>query len=246
MTQTVFLVGNPITSRLTLGVMPDGTTAAAVVVRRPDGTTVSTTAVSAPVGDVYTVQWFATDTGLAGGTTDASAGDWVAVWTVTGTGATVAPKVYNVIPLPGTGSRAVWTPFLSQVADLVPYLTEDSVTPGQVWLGTFTGTTSPTDEQAQRHVDAAVAYVTASTGTVPASLQALAKAVAAQRAAATILRAFARTAEQRDGADALDRRTTTDLAALVAAAEAGGSAPSSGALPVAFFPDPTIHGDWNL
>jgi hypothetical protein len=66
MSQTVFTAGNPVTSKLKLGVTPDGTTSATVVVRRPDGTAVSTTAVSAWVGDEKTVQWYATNDGTAG------------------------------------------------------------------------------------------------------------------------------------------------------------------------------------
>jgi hypothetical protein len=43
------------------------------------------------------------------------------------------------------------------VADHVPFLTIDITNPAdQVYLGTFTGVTSPTDEVAQRHIDAAV------------------------------------------------------------------------------------------
>jgi hypothetical protein len=38
MPQTVYDVGDPITSRLKLGVTPDGTTVATVAVQRPDGT----------------------------------------------------------------------------------------------------------------------------------------------------------------------------------------------------------------
>jgi hypothetical protein len=107
-----------------------------------------------------TAQFYATDDGTASGTTLAAAGDWLAVWKVTGTGASVTAKVYNVAPLPGTSTRPSWSPFLSDVADHVPFLTIDPTVPGsQVYLGTFTGWTSPTDEQAQRHIDRAVAIV---------------------------------------------------------------------------------------
>lgn len=144
MPQTVYDVGDPITSRLKLGVTPDGGTVATVTVKRPDGATIAGLTPGAFVGDEKTVQWYATDDGTPNGTVLAAAGDWLAVWKVTGTGASVAAKVYNVAPLPGTSTRAGWSPFLSDVADFVPFLTVDTVTPGsQLYLGTFTGVTSP-------------------------------------------------------------------------------------------------------
>jgi hypothetical protein len=246
MTQTVFTAGNPITSRLALGVTPDGTTNASVVVRRPDGSTVSTTAPSPWVGDQKTVQWYATDTGLAGGTTAATAGDWIAVWTVTGTGATTAAKVYSVAPLAGTSTRPDWSPFLSEVADFVPYLSVDAISPGtQIYLGTFTGSTSPTDEQAQRHIDAAVAFVGAGFATLTPALARMARAVAATRAAATLARAFARNAADLDLASALDRQAAADLAVLGGAVENAGSTALS-AVPVLYAPEPVGWGDLML
>lgn len=249
MPQSIFTAGNPISSRLKLGIVPDGTTNASCAVWRPDGTTVGTTAPSAwfgPDGDEKTVQWYATDDGTAGAATDNADGDWLAVWTVTGTGATTAAKVYSVLPLPGTGTRPDWSPFLSHVADHVPFLTESASLPGQVWLGTFTGDTAPTDEQAQRHVDAAVATLAARVGTIPAALYPLARAVAAARAAASILRAFARTDEARTAADALDLRADASLGQLVDAAESAGSVASVGPGPVGYFPAAKWYGDFDL
>jgi hypothetical protein len=130
MPQTVYDVGDPITSRLKLGVTPDGSTIATVTLQRPDGTSISVTP-GAWVGDEKTAQFYATDDGTVSGTLLAAAGDWLAVWKVVGTGASVTPKVYNVAPLPGTGTRASWSPFLSDVADHVPYLTIDPTIPGR-------------------------------------------------------------------------------------------------------------------
>lgn len=113
MPQTVYDVGDPITSRLKLGVTPDGSTVATVTLQRPDGTSVAITP-GAWVGDEKTAQFYATDDGTVSGTLLAAAGDWLAVWKVTGTGASVTPKVYNVAPLPGTGTRPSWSPFLSE------------------------------------------------------------------------------------------------------------------------------------
>ena len=90
----------------------------------------------------------------------------------------------------------VWTPELDAVADWIPARTLSSIlTPGvESYLGTFTATTTPTDEQARRHVDAAVAYVTGrcggSNGTIDATLYDEARAAASIRAAAAIELAY--------------------------------------------------------
>lgn len=247
MAQSVFDVGDPITSILTLGVTPDGTTVVTLVVYRPDGAVLSPApTVSAFVGDQKTAQWYATDDGSAAGTTAAAVGDWLAVWKVTGTGASVTAKVYSVSPLPGTGTRVAWSPFLSDVADWVPYLTVDTTTPGsQVYLGTFTGWTTPTDEQAQRHVDTAVSLIGSRIGTVPVTLYRMARAVAALRAAAGIARAFPRTRDDLNNADALARQFDVDLKILIAAADEAGTAPVT-PQPVGFYPDPNWWGDLDI
>jgi hypothetical protein len=247
MPQTVFDVGDLIASRLNLGVTPDGTTAASVVVYRPDGTVITGLNTSAWVGMEKTVQWWATNDGTPGAATTAAAGDWLAVWTVTGTGASVSAKVYPVTPLPGTGTRPAWSPFLSDVADHVPYLSVDTTTPGsQVYLGTFTGRTTPTDEQAQRHVDNAVAVVGALLGTLPSGTYRLARAVAAVRAAASLARAFPRNRADLDTADQLAAQSAVDMATLTTAAEVAGSSPSASPLPVMYAPSPTWYGDLDL
>lgn len=249
MAQTVFDVGDPITSTLKLGVTPDGSTAVTLTVYRPDGTALSPgPTVGAFVGDLKTAQWYATDDGSAAGTTLLSAGDWLALWKVTGTGATVAPKVYNVTPLPGTSTRRAWSPFLSSVADWVPYLTVDTTTPGsQVYLGTFTGWTTPTDEVAQRHIDNAVTMVGSRLGTLPASFYPMARTVAALRAAVALARAFPRNRDDLSAADALERQAAFDLKELIAAvaADASSSATSTPA-PVGIFPSPVAWGDLDL
>ena len=249
MPQTVFDVGDLITSRLNLGVTPDGTTLVTATVSRPDGTVITGLNTSAWVGMEKTVQWWATDDGTVSGTKLAAAGDWLVVWSVTGTGASVSTKLYPVRALPSPNDdRPAWAPFLSDVADHVPFLTVDTITPGtQAWLGTFTGATTPTDEQAQRHVDSAVAIVSSRVGaTLPPTMYPLARATAALRAAASILRAFARNADDRTAAGELDRRADASLEQLTDAADSAGTSTPAGPLPVGYFPDPVIHGDWNL
>lgn len=250
MPQTVFDVGDPITSRLKLGVTPDGTTSASVVVRRPDGTIINGLNTTAWVGDEKTVQWYATDDGTVGGTTDESAGDWLVVWTVTGTGASTTSKIYNVIPLPGQSTRPAWSPFLSDVADHVPWLTVDTTTPGsQFYLGTFTGWTAPTDEQAQRHVDRAAALTSVYVGTVPSTSQValydLARTATALRAASTLARAFARKRDEIDVADALLAEALAATTVLEQATAAVGADPTN-TQPQWYAPEPVWWGDLNL
>ena len=243
MPQTVYDVGDPITSRLKLGVTPDVTSVATVTVSRPDGTAIAGLTPRAWVGDEVTVQFYATDDGTDTGTTDDSAGDWLAVWKVTGTGASITAKIYNVAPLPGTSTRVPWSPFLSYVADHVPYLTIDPTVPGsQVYLGTFTGYTSPTDEQAQRHIDRAVSIVGAGFTTLTGDLPAMARSVAAIWAAATLCRAFARDAETVARAADLMRQAQADLKVLQTAVD-NASESTSNALPVLMAPDPVPWGD---
>jgi hypothetical protein len=243
MAQTVFDVGDPITSRLNLGVTHDGTTVVTVTVTRPDGIAMSGLIISAFVGDEKTVQWYATNDGTAGAATDQAAGDWLAVWKVTGTGASVTPKVYNVAPLPGTGTRVSWSPFLSDVGDHVPFLTLDTTVPGsQVYLGTFTGNTSPTDEVAQRHIDGAVAIIGAGFETLTVPLIRMARAVAALWAAASLCRAYARDNDTRALAAALTAEARTQLKVLIEAVEGAGESALS-PLPVLIAPDPVPWGD---
>lgn len=247
MSQTVYDVGDPITSRLKLGVTPDGTSTPTVTVTRPDGTAITglipSGAWGGTGGDERTVQFFATDDGTVSGTSLAAAGDWLAVWKVAGTGASISPKVYNVTPLPGTSTRVAWSPFLSDVADHVPWLTIDQNTPGsEYYLGTFTGSTSPTDEQAQRHIDAAVSVVGAGFGTLTGTLPRMARAVAAMWAAATLARAFARDADTRALADALSKQASVELKVLQTAVDNAG-ADSLSALPVLVAPAPVPWGD---
>lgn len=243
MPQTVYTAGNPITSRLKLGVTPDGSSIATVTVTRPDGTAIAGLTPGGWVGDEKTVQWYATDDGTSSGTTVDTPGDWLAIWRVVGTGATVAPKVYSVAPLPGTATRVAWSPFLSDVADHVPFLTIDTRVPGeQTWLGTFTGWTSPTDEQAQRHIDSAVSIVGAGFSTLTGALPRMARSVAALKAAATLCRSFKRGPEDLTLAAALEAQAAADLKALQAAVDNAGSDTLS-PRPVAYAPAPVPWGD---
>lgn len=233
----MFDLGDPITSRLALGVTPDGTTTVTVAWTKPDGTEATPATQAGPTGDEYSSQITSAD----------MAGDWLAVWTVTGTGAGVQAKIYNVRALPSASdTRPAWAPFLSDVADHVPYLTVDTVTPGSViHLGTFTPTTTPTDEPAQRHVDAAVRSVAAAVGTLNEDLYGMGRNVAALRAAASIARAYPRDDGDLQTAAALDARADAELTRLKSANDAagGGSGAEVHLLPVWAFPDSVPWGD---
>jgi hypothetical protein len=257
MAQTVFDAGDPITSRLKLGQAPDGTTNVTVSVRRPDGTALTGLIISAFGGtdlDEKTVQWYATNDGAAGSPTTAAAGDWLAVWTVTGKGASVSPKVYSVYPLPGTATNPTWMPFMREVGDYIPWLTLDTAIPGgDTFLGTFTGTTYPTDEQAVRHVERVIRPITERWPTLPTTVYELARSYVTLRSAASLARAFPREAGGTIGqgaqsaADALDRQADALWAALVKTADdaqAEGTNPTgTGNVPVWAFPTPVAFGD---
>jgi hypothetical protein len=239
--QTVFDVGDPITSRLKLGVTPDGTTVVTVAVTKPDGTaqTLSGGPTRVELTDEWTAQWAAS-----------MAGDYVATLSVTGTGAGVQAKVFNVRALPtADDGRPTWAPFLSDVADHIPYLTVDVVTPGSAtYYMTFNGNTHPADDSAMRHVDQAVVSVAAAVGTVNAALSEQAKLVASLRAAASILRAYPRDPNDpndRALAQDLDRRADAELGRLIDANTAAGEAtvPPSGLLPIYSFPVAVSWGD---
>lgn len=245
--QTVYDVGDPITSQLTLGVTPDGTTTVALVVTRPDGTVVTPPVITPFTGDVKTAQWWATDDGTSTGPTSFSAGDWLALWKVTGTGANILPKVYNVAPLPGVGTRPAWSPFLSNVADHVPYLTVDTNTPGQqVYLGTFTGTTTPTDEIAQRHIDLATSMIAPLLPGMINALYPAARGVVALRAAASLARAYARRQEDIAAAASLNAQADSAWKLLVEAYGNNNQGTTGVDVPYWNFPAPVAWGDTNL
>jgi len=220
---TVFDVGDVIATVLTVNPF-DGTTAATVAVTKPDGTAQSL--LTGPTGSGGGQTWTATFLAdLAGG------GDYVAVWTVTNTGRGVQAKVYPVRPLPAASDwRPAWSPFLSEVGDHIPTRTLDQSAPGlELFLGTFTGLTSPTDEQAQRHLDSAVSSVMAAAGSLVAdqTVFRLARLVASLRAAAAIERAYPLSDRSLETAAALDARADAELRGLGAANSAAGAGASA-------------------
>jgi hypothetical protein len=114
-------------------------------------------------------------------------------------------------------------------------------------LGTFTEATTPTAEQAQADLDAAVRGIVADVGPIPLSdvVQAQARDAAEWRAAADIELAYPnRNADVLVARD-LDARAAYALAALRRSLEEAGAGLVSG-VPQWAFPDPPPWGDENL
>lgn len=155
------------------------------------------------------------------------------------------PAGGDALPIIGD-EPPVWVPTIDQVADHVPYMTVDTVTPGQQeYLNTFNDLTTPTREQAQRLIDAAWPSVLAATGEIVEQVWPLAQTVTALRAAASIVRAYPRDDGDLARAAALDARADADLVRLIAANDAagGGAGNSLDLLPVYTFPRPVPWGD---
>lgn len=131
-----------------------------------------------------------------------------------------------------------WAPTLEEVAGHIPTRTRDGAVPGSdAYTGTFSATTTPTEDQAQRITDAAVAAVAGAVGAVSARLEPLARDAAGWRAAADIELAY----PQRDADvtvyDQLDARAKDALARLLTVAGDEGGGPDA-LSPVWCFPDP--------
>lgn len=143
-----------------------------------------------------------------------------------------------------------WTPSLEQVADHIPTRTRNASAPGDTTLtGTFSGQTEPTDEQARRHITAAVVEVLGAVGgTVPSAptfLYHLASEAAALRAAADIELAYPNRNADSDRFAQLDQRAKDALQRLLGAIGDQGAGPDV-LLPQYAFPDAPWYGDYPL
>ncbi|MEV4287355.1 hypothetical protein AB0K40_17765 [Nonomuraea bangladeshensis] len=144
-----------------------------------------------------------------------------------------------------------WTPSLEQVADHVPTRTRNAAEPGDTRLtGTFSAQTEPTDEQARRHIAAAVAEVLGAVGgsvpAAPAFLGHLASEAASLRAAADIELAYPNRNADADRFAQLDQRAKDALQRLLDAVNDQGGGPEGGLLPVWSMPVPVWYGDYPL
>lgn len=153
--------------------------------------------------------------------------------------------------MPGTP----WAPSLSDVARHIPTRTRAySGTPGSDRvLGTFTENTTPTAEQAQADIDAAVRAIVATVGLIPTSgdpaavgaIQGAARDAAEWRAAADIELAWPNRDADVSVARELDARAGAALAALRTVLSEAGSGLVEDS-PLWAFPDPVAWGDTAL
>ncbi|GAA3251658.1 hypothetical protein GCM10020216_085340 [Nonomuraea helvata] len=145
-----------------------------------------------------------------------------------------------------------WTPSLEMVADHIPTRTRPIEPPGETrYLNTFTSETTPTDVQAQRHIeDAVVTVLGAVGGVVPAApmfLSILAREAAALRAAADIEIAYPDRDADVAVYEQLNELANAKLERLVQAINDQGHGTSgSSLLPVWSMPEPPWWGDYLL
>jgi len=149
-----------------------------------------------------------------------------------------------------------WAPTLSDVGRHVPTRTRAYTgTPGSdTVLGTFTEDTTPTAEQAQADIDAAVRTIVAEVGEIPtsglsadmlAAIQGAARDAAEWRAATDIELAWPVRDADVAVAASLNARATTALEALKVILEKAGSGQVY-EFPIWAFPDPPPWADTDL
>jgi hypothetical protein len=229
---------------LTLTVDPfDVTTGVTVTVAGPNGSNLAPTAVSTDNGHTWTAH-------VAYGV----AGKWVAVWTVTGTGAgTTEQEVW--VTTPATPIAAVtWRPALWNVADYVPGRTLVGAVDGYGnALLTFDNTTHPTDQQVQRIITAGCAWIGTRCTPIHTTLSDMALAVAATWAAARIELTWPDNRDDLNTAEQLLAQATTMRDDLCRANQAVSGEddedPEAHLMPVWSFPralDMNPAGDWAL
>lgn len=140
-----------------------------------------------------------------------------------------------------------WQPALDDVGRLIPTRTRDAADPGSdEMLGTFTTTTTPTADQAQAMIDAAVRDVISLTGPIDAyhdaELNDAARNAAAWRAAADIELSYPNRNADVAVYDQLDARARYELANLLRRLQIQGEG-SPEAVPFWSAPDPPPYAD---
>lgn len=139
-----------------------------------------------------------------------------------------------------------WAPTLEEVAGHIPTRTRDNAHPGSdAFTGTFSDSTTPTETQAQRITDAAVATVAAAVSHVTPALEPLARDAAGWRAAADIELAYPQRDADVSVYQQLDARAKDALTRLLEVAEEQGGGPDA-TLPYWEFPEPAWWGDYDL
>lgn len=228
---TVYDVGDKVSPVFTLEVTPDGTTNVSAQIIAPDGST-AIGSVTGPTVRNYATSFTAT-----------LPGDYVAIWTVTGTGAGVTPMVINVNRLPVAEGRPDWAPFLSDVADYVPTRTVDLTVPGSdLLLMTFNANTQPNGDSVQRILDRALRAILSVVPQITPALSELAASAVAIRTAADVELAYPERNADVNVYNQLSNRAQLELDRLIQAAEtSGGGAVAT--FPAWSFPPPVPWGN---
>lgn len=226
-----YVAGDYITARYEVrdpatGLLTDATVTATVT--KPDNTPlVPAPTPTHPTTGTYDAAWQATTAGL-----------WR--WTFTAAGA-VADVTDGAVYVWPVGVALPWVPTRRQVAKYVPYRTIPADQSSDTPANDFGPLTTPDGPQADEHIAAAVAWVTAKTGAVTAALYGSAGEVAAVRAAGMIELAYPVRDTDVNTAAALLAQADAWLTAL---ADANVDVDSPGhVLPVWQFPAPEDWGD---
>ncbi len=219
----------------------DGTTLVAVTVDGPDGTALTPTPISTDGGQNWVASFVPT-----------VAGEWIATWTIDGTGEGVAPQKVYVTRQPTAAEIVDWRPELEDVAAYVPSATlvgavDGYGNPVQTFRdGPATGdgqATHPTASAVQRLITDACAWVSAATGDLANALTDSARGLAARRAAGWAQYTWVDDADDRAHAERLLASTDAELKQLAARNTAlTGDAPvttTDETLPVWYFPPAT-------
>lgn len=151
----------------------------------------------------------------------------------------------GVFLVEATGAEVAWGPSLDDVAAHVPSRTIELGNLSGTYAQTFTGLTTPTAEQVESYLRQGVSWVTASTGTVAASLYGPASSIASMWAAAQVELAQPSDTRDMDRYRALLAQASAALTTLVLSNEAATGTPSAGdaAGPSYAFPDAVGWGD---
>ena len=229
------------TDILSLTVTPfDGTTGATVVVNGPSAGPLSPVAVTTDGGNT----WTATAVYPA-------AGRWVAVWTVTGTGAGITEEEIWVSQVASPAALVAWRPELWQVAAYVPRRTLVGAVDGYGQaLWTFDSTTTPPSHVVQLLITDACAWVAAKVDPVTDSLGGLAASAAAVRAAGIVELTYPDNRDDLTTAETLLAQATQLRADLDEANEAATGTdpedPTANLLPEFAFPPACATSVWDV
>lgn len=214
-------------------------TSATVTITTPDGVVGSPSSpITASPAGTYDYDY----------TPGAQTGFHLAKFLATGTNAGEADAWFVIrsrrsVPLPE------WTPELDAVADWIPGRTLSTInTPGtETYLGTFTDTTTPTNEQVSRLIEAAVAYVRSKVGaTVDSTLTDEARAAASVVAAAYVELAYPTRDADLNTYDRLWAQAgflVDSLADSNTSVTGGSTSLAQSLLPTWSYPDPVPWGD---